>query len=103
MELSPIYRSVDSPSDCESIFKKGIENFNINKCYRDLAVRNKDLSICDKVKEFRGSDSYKWSCYNEVAHAKDDSSICELIPEETYNEHGVKTGRRDSCFFWFKI
>ncbi|MHA1873278.1 MAG: hypothetical protein ACTSVB_04105 [Candidatus Heimdallarchaeaceae archaeon] len=99
--FSSAYGSVDSPGDCESIFRKGIENFDINRCYKDLAIKNEDLSICDRIKIFRGSDDYKWFCYEEVAHAKDDSSICNLIPEKTYNEHNVETMRRKGCLNWF--
>ena len=70
-----------------------------------MAVKLKDASICDNIgkeKIFKGDpEDYKWFCYEEVAHAKKDPSICESIPEDTYNEHGVNTNRRDRCFEWF--
>jgi len=97
---------VNSPEECDSILKTGIENFDKNRCYKEFAVKNKDLSACDLINSAssieKAPEDFKGFCYEEVAHAKEDSSICALIPEKLYNKHNATTNRRDKCYVWFK-
>lgn len=101
-----VYNSINSPKECTSIFNKFIGNFDINRCYQQLAIKNNDVAICDNIKTpssmAETPDDFKWFCYEEVAHAKNDFSVCELIPGKTYNKYNVETKRRDGCFNWFK-
>ena len=99
------YDAVQSPDECDDTLKRLINNFDTNRCYLHLAVNNKNISVCDHIKKRssieKAPEDFKWFCYEEVAHAADDVTLCELIQEETYNKHGVSTGRRDVCFRWF--
>jgi hypothetical protein len=49
-------------------------------CYRDIAVPNQDLSLCDKIQV----PTLKDDCYNSIGIAKKDSSICVKIESAYY-------------------
>lgn len=106
-DLWKTYASATSPQECESVTRKGVDNFNVNECYRQLAERNKDVKFCEYIDTTRetgkSGEDYKAFCYEEVAHAKNDPSVCALIPEITHNEHGVENYRRDGCYRWFNM
>lgn len=89
--------SAHSPADCRDWTKGLVKNFSTTECYRELAERNKDITICDEIRAGRGdstAEEQKEFCYEEVAHEKKDPAICPLISA---------SGRRDSCYLWFKI
>ncbi|MEK6913166.1 MAG: hypothetical protein AABW47_00655 [Nanoarchaeota archaeon] len=54
--------------------KKILTSDERNNCYQDTALKNKDLSICEKI-----TDSTKDSCIWNIARVKNDISICETI------------------------
>jgi len=102
-----IYLSSQSEQDCEKTFNKGIENFDVYQCFKELAVKNKDVNVCNRIDgsftsySTKHADDFKWFCYEEVAHITKDSSICELIPVHTYNDF-VETQRKQNCDRWFE-
>ena len=96
---SSVYNSVNSTNECASILKKGIISFDENRCYKELAIKKQDASICYNLKSpysFYDSDYFdlKVSCYEDVAFLKNDPAICELILDEApnYNE-------KSSCYY----
>jgi hypothetical protein len=99
--------SVGSARECASILKKGIDGFDENRCYQELAEKTKDVSICDNITRpssiEKSPNDYKWFCYEEVAHAQNDPAICDLIPEVTLNERNGNTQRKDRCYQWFNL
>ncbi|MBT4119991.1 MAG: hypothetical protein HOG89_00355 [Candidatus Peribacter sp.] len=97
MTKEEVYRTATDPSECESPELQGIENFSVNACYNNIALRSEDVSICDNMIPYKGADHQKWHCYEEVARKKLDPSICLLIPEVVLNEHKVDSGIRQGC------
>jgi hypothetical protein len=58
---------------CDKIYY----SWNKESCYKDVAVAARDLSFCDKKVEdwqFRGD------CYADIAIVAEDESICEMVP-----------------------
>ncbi len=101
---SPRYMSLNSPSECASILKKGIDNFDENYCYKEQAVKNEDVAICDRINvDNKTTEDFKAFCCEEVAHAKDDPLICDLISEGNFDDSKGTTRRKDSCYGWFKL
>lgn len=94
-----LYRSFDSPDECNKMTNWFVKSFDKNRCYQYFAVKNKDVKICDNIVHAssieKNPEDFKWFCYEEVAHKKDDPSICELISGESYKKYG--------CFVWFRI
>ncbi len=82
--VSAVYYSVSSPKDCASAFKKGIVNFDENRCYLDLAERKQDVHICDNIKNpsvaVESPEGFRVRCYQDVAYAAKDPSVCEIVP-----------------------
>ena len=101
-----VYYSSDSSEDCRSLFNKGINKFDTNWCYKELAVKKQDYTICDNIQEpssiEKFPEDYKAFCYESVAQAKQDPSICPLIPPYTLTEYG-KRNRRDACYVHFTM
>ncbi|MDQ3015057.1 MAG: hypothetical protein M3Q73_04290 [bacterium] len=60
-----------------------------NSCYRNLAVRTQDPSLCEKIvgneKQYQ---EQKDSCYSDVAVGIGDWSLCSKIDPENSNELG---------------
>ena len=98
-----VYMSSQSAQDCRKTSNKGIENFGVSQCFKEVAVKNKDIRICDNIdpNPTNGAEDQKWFCYEEVAHATQDSAICELMPDKIYNDAGVETQRKERCQDWF--
>ncbi len=59
-------------------------------CYFKSATTQKDISICEKIKD-KGSDSYA-NCIIDVGIAKNDLSVCEKIQIEK---------ERNRCYYTF--
>ena len=64
----------------------------INRCYSNVAEKNKNLAACDmfKGKEYGG-------CVNVVAWQTQNESLCSLIPEELLGNRLPEIKLRDSC------
>ncbi len=64
----------------------------INRCYSNVAEKNKNLAACDmfKGKEYGG-------CVNVVAWQTQNESLCSLIPEEFLGGRLPEIKLRDEC------
>lgn len=67
------YPNPTSAQDCAKLKDQ------IDTCYHDLAMRNKDGTLCDLI-PLGGLG--RWNCYVDVADKTKDSSLCDLIPTE---------------------
>lgn len=53
-------------------------------CYLNLAVINKDLTLCDQAAIVSQNIALKEVCYTQLAAYKNDASICSSLPEDIY-------------------
>ncbi len=94
----------NSASVCERIKDQKIDNHTVDLCYRvfegadyyatfcmdyrsacyhNLAILNKNPSLCSKIVS-EGEYAYEeWNCYETVAILKQDKSICDKIPTDS--------------------
>jgi len=79
---------------CEKINEESVKP----SCYKDIAVKRNDLSICDKIES--DNNSNRDECYMRVAIKREDDSLCgELsgkFKEQCYNQ--ISLQRADFSF-----
>lgn len=82
-------------SQCENMTK----HYNIygqdetrdakGSCYQNLAIANKDISLCEKIS---ADSSFKGTCRYYVSVAKQDLSLCDTLPS------GHSTTGKEACY-----
>ena len=94
-----------------------------NDCYKTIAIKNNDSSLCDKmegsneVKGLEYLDYYKNECYSTIGYNKKDSSYCDKLSSSAAKDDCYNTARissqdltvcdkiqsqekKDNCYNW---
>lgn len=52
------------------------------RCYSAVAVDQNNISLCDKLPDYRSNDG-RYTCYSLIGSNKNDYSVCDLIPDSS--------------------
>ena len=80
---------------CEKINEESVKPY----CYKDVAVKKNDLSICDKIES--NDNSNKDECYMRIAIKREDNSLCDELKGEfrgqCYNQISLQEADFSFC------
>lgn len=77
---------------CDKIINGGDEDqtsSNKSICYKNFAIENKDISLCEKIPLSISFHLPRYDCYKQVAITLQDTSLCANIPD-TYPVPGYE-------------
>ena len=74
------------PEACDMFFGEEGQEKDKDECYAKVAVRNKNIDLCDEIQ----SNAIKeYQCIKGVAEARQEKSICDKITDQDI---------KDSCY-----
>ena len=88
------YKKYINPSDCD---KADVPS----ECYKEMAIKNNNLSLCKKVEELSVTSYGGSLCYSDVGIANHNIEGCEKAGDfdkmMCYKDVAIKTGNKDLC------
>ncbi len=94
---------LNKPEICDEISNKSffyiitcrgieIKHYYRDECYLDLALEERDASLCEKI-----NNSYRNECYTRIAMLTEDSGVCEEITNKEDRENCIEAIKPGGC------